>query len=103
MRQAQCDRQPRGVAPVIAVRSEAVDAARVDAGVPAGGEDGLQRELELRIRRLAVLVVRRLADADHGDLAAERAGVHATVVSMAAGTRSPNAPPRASSAMRGAS
>ncbi len=98
---AQRGRQPRGLAAVVAVRREAVDLARIEACVGAGGEDGLERELELRVGRLAVAVVGRLADADHGDPAAQCAGGHAGV--PAGSCRSaggPKAPARASAAKR---
>ena len=65
--------EARRIAAVVAVRREAVDLARVEAGIGAGGEDRLERELELGVGRLAVLVVGRLADADDGDLAMQAA------------------------------
>ena len=68
--------ESRRVAAVVAERSEAVDVLRRDAGVGARGDDGLQRELEFGVGRLAALVVRRFADADDGDRAAQSAIVH---------------------------
>ena len=76
-RQAQRRGEPRRIVAVVGVGGEAVDAARIDAGILAGGEDRLQRQLELRDRRLAVLVVGRLADAGDRHLAAQGALAHA--------------------------
>src|SRR5262249_14327356 len=78
LRQPERGSDPRWVVPVVAVGGEAVDLARVDAGVARRAQDRLERQLELRIGRLAVLVVRGLADAGDGDLAAEGARLHAT-------------------------
>ena len=75
-RQAERRGEPRRVVAVVGVGGEAVDAARIDAGILAGCEDRLQRQLELRHRRLAVPVVGRLADARDRDLAAKSALAH---------------------------
>ena len=74
--QAEGGGQARRVIAVVAVGGEAVDLAGVDPGVLAGAQDGPERQLELRLRRLAVLVVRGLADADDGDLTTESALAH---------------------------
>src|SRR5262249_46839257 len=52
------------------VRRQAVDVARVDAGVVEGGEDGIEREHLLR--RLELLGERGLADADDGRAVLDR-------------------------------
>ena len=75
-RQAERRGQPRRVVAVVGVGGEAVDPARIDAGVLAGGEDRLQRQLELRDRRLAVPSVGGLADARDRHLAAQGAVAH---------------------------
>src|SRR5207248_10960169 len=76
LRQPERGGQPRRVVPVVAVRGEAVDLARVDPGVVRGAENGLERQLHLGSGRLAVLVVRRLADPDDRHLASERLSRH---------------------------
>ena len=53
----------RRVVAVVAVGGEAIEVDRIDAGVVAGGEDRLQAQHHLRLRRLAVTVVGRLANA----------------------------------------
>ena len=64
--------QPRGFVSIVAVGRESVDVARIKSCVLARGENGFQRELELRIRRRAVAIIIGLADADHGNAAPER-------------------------------
>jgi hypothetical protein len=63
---------------VVGVGGEAVDVLRLDAGILARRQDRLQRQHEFRVRRVAVLIVRRLADADHRHLAAQRVLLHAS-------------------------
>ena len=48
-RQPERDSEPGGVAAVVTVRGEAIDSVWMDAGVGASGQDGLERELELRV------------------------------------------------------
>jgi hypothetical protein len=75
-RQPQRGGQAGGFAAVVAVRGEAVDVAWIQARVGAGAQHGLQRQLELGIGRLAVLVVVRLPDADDRDTALQCALGH---------------------------
>jgi hypothetical protein len=70
---AECCREARRLAAVIAIRREAVDLARIDPGILASGEDHHEGQLELRVRRGPMAVILRLADADHGDPASQRA------------------------------
>ena len=70
--QAQRRGQPGGIVAVVAVRGKAVDLARIETGVLAGGEDRPQRQLHLGLRRLAVLVVGGLADAGDGHVTSDR-------------------------------
>ena len=91
-RQAERGGQARRIVAVVGVGGEAVDAARIDAGILAGRQDRLQGELELGDRRLAVLVVGGLADTGDRHLAAKRALAHGLAVSWcdsAPGPRSP--------------
>ena len=73
---AERGRQARRLAAVVAVGGEPVDVARVDAGVGARLQHGLDGQLELGVGRSAPLVVLGLGDADDGDLAAQRALGH---------------------------
>ena len=84
-RQAERGREPGRLVAIVGVGGEAVDAARVDAGVLAGGEDRLQGELELGDRRLAVPVVGGLADAGDRHLAAQGAFAHG-ILALSAGS-----------------
>jgi hypothetical protein len=74
LRETEGGGEPGRVITVVAVRGESVHLARRDARVLAGGEDGAQRQLHLRLGGLPVLVVRGLADAGDGDTAADRLG-----------------------------
>ena len=73
-RQAERRGETRRIVAVVGVGGEAVDPARIDAGVVAGRQDRLQGELELRVRRLAVLEIGGLAHAGDGHLAAQCPG-----------------------------
>jgi hypothetical protein len=64
--------QARGIVTVVAVRREAVDLSGIDSGVFARGENRAERELHLGLGRLAVLVVRGLADACHRHATSDR-------------------------------
>ena len=80
--QAQRGGDTRGVVAVVAVGGESVHLPGIEAGVGAGLEDGLQRQLELGVRSLPVLVVGRLAHPGDGGL-----GPRATGPSCAANSR----------------
>ena len=75
--------EARRIVAVVAVGGKAVDVARVDPGVLTGREDRLQAQHELRLRRLAVTVVGRLANSGDGDLAAQTSFGHARITSRA--------------------
>src|SRR4029450_1704684 len=75
--QAQRRGDTRGVVAVISMGGESVHLPGIEAGVGAGLEDGLQRQLELGVRSLPVLVIGRLAHPGDGGLAPERLVLHA--------------------------
>src|SRR5215470_12603374 len=84
-------RDARGIVAVVAVGGKTIDLAWLDASVGASTQDGLERQRELGVRRLAVLVVRGLADPRNGDLAAQRSflSVHAAVTPPSTGSATP--------------
>jgi hypothetical protein len=74
----------RGVA-VVAVGGEAVDLVRIEPGIGAGRQDGLDHQGELRIGRLAVPVVRRLTDPGDGRPPSQCAVLHPSPFAMDSG------------------
>jgi hypothetical protein len=77
-----------GIVAIVAVGSKAVDLVRRDARAGAGGEDGFQSQLELRLRRLPMLVVLGFANANDGNLVTEGSIGH--IHMPAAGFRAEN-------------
>ena len=106
---AECCCKPGRLAAVIAVGGETVDLPRIDPRVAAGRQNGLQGQLEFRIRRGAIPVIVRFADPDDGDTAPERAlGLRTrahTLLSCRGDPAAsvPNAPASASRARRASS
>ena len=78
---AQRSRQAGRIVTIVAVGREAVDVARVDAGILTGREDRLEAKHKLWLRGVAVTVVGRLADPCHGHLPAQTSSRHAWITS----------------------
>ena len=71
LRQAEGGGEPGGVVTIVAIGGEAVDLARVDAGVLCSRQNGLQCQHEFPILGGAALVIAGFAHANNGGAAAQ--------------------------------